>query len=193
MSEDASQNPPVSPVRKGSLGNQGAEAGKQGNSSGSLMPVANQLLSAHVGEGGVQGNDAISGLDVDRSRDNAATAFERAKSVTVETAQHVASEFAALDRPERLKLVKAFRAVLIPRKAPGRKRRKEITAAYADWKLGMKGLPLYRKHIPGFEKLSHWRRREKSRALMDAIRTRQRRERRRRESECRAVAEPPSN
>ena len=106
--------------------------------------------------------------------------FERAKSVTVETARYVATEFAALDRSERLRLVKAFRVELIPRKAPGRKRQKEITAAYADWKQGAKGLQLYRKHIPGFDKLAQWRRQTKSRALMDAIRTRQRRERRRR-------------
>jgi hypothetical protein len=57
----------------------------------------------------------------------------------------------------------------------------------------MKGLPLYRKHILGYDNLALWRRRERSRALMDAIRTRQRRERRKRESECRAVAEPVSN
>jgi hypothetical protein len=113
------------------------------------------------------------------------TAFETAKAVIVETGRFLAREFGALDRPARLKLMKALRSELIPRKPPGRKRRKEITAAYADWKLGMRGLALFRKHISGYDKLSQWRRREKSRALMDAIRTRRRREKR---IECESIA-----
>jgi hypothetical protein len=109
--------------------------------------------------------------------DGGQAGFERAKSITIETAQAISSDFGTLDRTQRLKLVKAFRAILIPRKARARKRRKEITAAYSDWKLGMRGLPLYRKHISGYDKLANWRRREKTRALMDAIRSRVRRER----------------
>ena len=115
--------------------------------------------------------------------DRQRTPFEAARAVIVETARFLAREFSALDRPARVKLFKVFRSELIPRKAPGRKRRKEITAAYEDWKLGIKGPALFRIHIPGFDKLSHWRRREKSRGLMDAIRTRRRRERKQGESE----------
>lgn len=102
--------------------------------------------------------------------------FELAKAVVVETATYIATEFAVLAKPERLRLVRAFRAGLIRRGKPGRKRRKEVTAAYEDWKLGMRGLELYSKHIPNWRTLAEWRRREKSRALLDAIRTRRRRE-----------------
>lgn len=108
--------------------------------------------------------------------DRGEAAFERAKSVTVEAAQNIAREFGNLERAERLRLAKAFRAELIPRRAPGRKRRKEITAAYADWKSGLRKLAFYRKHIPRFDQLSEWRRQAKIRALRDAVRSRERRE-----------------
>jgi hypothetical protein len=71
----------------------------------------------------------------------------------------------------------------------GRKRRKEITAVHPDWKQGMRGLQLYRKHIPGYDNLAQWRRKAKSRALMDAIRTRQRREKQRSDSPYKLDAE----
>jgi len=51
-----------------------------------------------------------------------------------------------------------IRAQLIPAGRPGRRGREEITVAYADWKSGVRGLPLYSQHIPGFEKFSHWKR-----------------------------------
>jgi hypothetical protein len=54
----------------------------------------------------------------------------------VETTQYIATQFSTLDRQQRLKLVKAFRVGLIPRKPSGRKRRKEITAAYEDLEAG---------------------------------------------------------
>jgi hypothetical protein len=66
-----------------------------------------------------------------------------AETVRLDADRILAREFGALDRPARVKLVKVFRSELIPRKAPGRKRRKEITAACAEWKVGMKGLALY--------------------------------------------------
>jgi hypothetical protein len=40
----------------------------------------------------------------------------------------------------------------------------------------MRAEALYRAHIPGWEKHSKWRRKHEERALMDAIRSRRRRE-----------------
>jgi hypothetical protein len=85
----------------------------------------------------------------------------------------------ALDRKERLKVLAAFRRTLFPPGQPGRKRRKEITAAHADWKAGIRGVRLYQRHIPGFDRMSRWKRRAKMQTLMDAIHTRERRERNR--------------
>jgi len=72
--------------------------------------------------------------------------------------QRIAQECVHLDRRERLRIVRVFRAQLIPAGRPGRRRREEITVAYADWKSGVRGLPLYSQHIPGFENFSHWKR-----------------------------------
>jgi hypothetical protein len=77
---------------------------------------------------------------------------------------------------------------VIPPGKPGRKRRKEITAALADWNAGMRGIALYRKHIAGFDRMSCWRRKAKSRSLMDAIHARKRREQRRRTREAEIAA-----
>ena len=45
-----------------------------------------------------------------------------------------------------------------------------MTAAYLDWKAGMRGVCLYRKHIPGWQKHSRYHRIGEQKALMDAIR-----------------------
>ena len=52
---------------------------------------------------------------------------------------------------------------------------REITAAHADWKIGVQGVELYRGHIPGFDSMRRRRRESKIRNLMDAIRSRERR------------------
>ena len=83
------------------------------------------------------------------------------------------------DRRQLHKLLSAFRRVLFPVKPPGRRRKEGITAAHRDWKNGMRGVELYRKHIPGWEKHSRWRRAGEQRALRDAIRSRERRDRQR--------------
>ena len=100
----------------------------------------------------------------------------RGKAAAIEAGQSFAREYATLPRNDLVRIVGAFRAALVPRGRPGRKRRKEITAAYADWKSGLRGLPLYRKHIPGFAHMSEWKRRAKARTLREAMRTRARRE-----------------
>jgi hypothetical protein len=107
------------------------------------------------------------------------TPLARATSAAIEAGKRLATEFRDLDRSERAQIVRAFRSQLIPRGRPGRRRTKRITAAHADWKSGMRGIQLHRRHILGFDRMSQWRRRGKIRALMDAIRSRERRARKR--------------
>jgi hypothetical protein len=88
----------------------------------------------------------------------------------------VLATFPNLAPHERRKVVGQFRSQLFPPGKPGRRRSKEITAAYADWTNGMRGLALYRKHVPRFDHMGHWQRKVKTRSLLDAIRARKRRE-----------------
>ena len=89
--------------------------------------------------------------------------------------QRIAPHCVAMTRSERLRIVLEFRRQLIPRGRPGRRRKKSITEAHLDWKAGLRPPFLYDKHIPGFRKMSQYRRDYEGRRLMDAIRTRQRR------------------
>ncbi len=98
-----------------------------------------------------------------------------AEFIATEAGQRIASECAHLDSRGRLRIVATFRRQLITPGRPGRKRCKEITEAHADWKSGLRGVELYRKHIPGHERMGQWKREAKSRDLMDAIRSRERR------------------
>jgi hypothetical protein len=83
----------------------------------------------------------------------------------------------ALERGERVKVLATFRRTLFPRRRSGRRPKESITAAHRDWKNGVRGIALYKAHIPRWEKHNHWKRRGEERALMDAIRKRERRER----------------
>ena len=82
----------------------------------------------------------------------------------------------ALARRDRSKVLTPFRRILFPARRPGRRPKETITAAHRDWKNGVRSLALYRAHIPGWERHSHYRRQSEARALMDTIRTRERRE-----------------
>jgi hypothetical protein len=82
-----------------------------------------------------------------------------------------------LTRDECLRLVSVFRAAVVPKRRAGRRPKPQVTAAYLDWKAGMRGVTLYRKHIPGWEKHNRYHRIGEQKALMDAIRSRYRRER----------------
>jgi hypothetical protein len=104
---------------------------------------------------------------------------EQCRSSAIEAGQRIAEEVGNLDRRELSRIVRAFRSQLLPPRKPGRRRNKEITAAHADWQSGLRGVALYRKHIPRFDQMSRWRRQAKIRALMDAIRSRERRARKR--------------
>ena len=81
-----------------------------------------------------------------------------------------------LGRADRIRLCDRFRSALIPRRRAGRKSKARVTAAYQDWKAGVRGVELYRRHIRNWNKLTQWRRRSEQRTLMAAIYTRQRRE-----------------
>jgi hypothetical protein len=106
-------------------------------------------------------------------------------------AARILSQFGALlGRKERVKVTSAFRRRLLPPRRRGRRRTKRITEALEDWMAGVRGVAFYRVHIPGWEKHNIYRRRAEEKALRDAIRSRERREQKRRASECGAVAEP---
>jgi len=72
--------------------------------------------------------------------------------------------------------VSLFRAGVVPRRRAGRRPKAQVTAAYQDWKAGMRGVALFRKHIPGWQKHNRYRRIAEEKRLMDAIRSRYRRE-----------------
>ena len=82
-----------------------------------------------------------------------------------------------LTRDECVKLVSVLRAGLVPRRRAGRRPKPQVTAAYLDWKAGMRGVALFRKHIPGWEGHHRYRKIGEQKALMDAIRSRSRRQR----------------
>ena len=88
---------------------------------------------------------------------NLESSLEEACAIAQEAASVAVSRLGpSRDRRERQKLLTAFRRVLFPIRRPGRRRKEEITAAHQDWKNGMRGVELYRKHIPGWEKHSSW-------------------------------------
>jgi hypothetical protein len=105
-----------------------------------------------------------------------AAVHEAAKQAKA-SAEDILGRWDALSVPDRRKIVTAFRAVMIPKRRPGRKPSKAVTAAYADWRSNMRGVALFRKHILNWERLSRWRRQAEQRSLMDAIYSRNRRER----------------
>ena len=100
-----------------------------------------------------------------------AEACKRAQDVGVAI---VADFGEALARRDRSKVLSTFRRILFPARRPGRRPKETITAAHRDWKNGVRGPALCRAHIPGWEKHGYYRRQSEARALMDAIRTRER-------------------
>jgi hypothetical protein len=105
-------------------------------------------------------------------------AFSAAKEIVIQTAQRIRSEFEdQLSRADLIKLVSVFRSAVVPKRKPGRRPKAQVTAALADWKRGVRGEALFRAHIRGWERMSRWRRQCEERALMEAIRSRARRER----------------
>jgi hypothetical protein len=104
-------------------------------------------------------------------------AFLLGKEIATEAAQRIRAKLIdRLSRDEFVKLARAFRSAIVPRRKPGRQPSTRVTAAYADWKAGTKPRALCEKHIPGWAKHNHYRRNGERKALMDAIRNRRRRE-----------------
>lgn len=92
-----------------------------------------------------------------------ATVLETAKELRDAVAQR------ELSGRQRAQLDRFLAAILKPTHRPGRKPSARVGEAHRDFAAGMRGIPLFRKHIPNFEKLSRWRRRIEQRRLMDAI------------------------
>jgi hypothetical protein len=104
-------------------------------------------------------------------------AFIAAKERTAQAAHDIRCQHGqGLTREECLRLVSAFRAGMVPRRRAGRRPKPQVTAAYLDWKAGMRGVALFRKHIPGWDGHHRYRKIGEQKALMDAIRSRARRE-----------------
>lgn len=80
-------------------------------------------------------------------------------------------------RSTRLRIAAAVRRVLVPRLKPGR-RDHRLDSAYADYRAGMRGMALFRKHIPNHDRLSLWRRRIEEGRLRNTLQKRAQRERR---------------
>ncbi len=100
-----------------------------------------------------------------------------AKGEAVEMARQLRVDLGhRLTREEWEQLARAFRSNVVPKRKPGRRRKAQVTAALADWKAGVRGIELYRKHIPGWERHHRYRRIGEQKGLMDAIRSRRRRE-----------------
>jgi len=103
-------------------------------------------------------------------------AFAGSKEITTQAFHDIRRQYGErLTREECLKLVSLFRAGMVPRRRAGRRPKPQVTAAYLDWKAGMRGVALFRKHIPGWQKHNRYRRMAEQKGLMDAIRNRVRR------------------
>ena len=104
-------------------------------------------------------------------------ALAAAKEKALLIAHEIREQFAqSLTREDYIRVARAFRSAIAPKRKPGRRPKAQVTAALVDWKAGVRGVALYRKHVPGWEKHGEWRRKAETRALMDAIRSRRRRE-----------------
>jgi hypothetical protein len=102
--------------------------------------------------------------------------IRQAESAAVDAGRSIAVSLLEIKGRDRLKIVRVFRSQIIPPGRPGRRRKERITAAHRDWKNGIRGVALYRKHIEGWDKHGQWRRKGEERRLMDAIRSRERRD-----------------
>ena len=76
----------------------------------------------------------------------------------------------------RRAVISAVRRAVLPRP---KKTMNSLDSAYEDYKCRLRGIELYRKHIPGYEKLGRWRRQRAQHRLSQALATRAERERKR--------------
>ena len=85
---------------------------------------------------------------------------------------------AGLPRPTRLKVAVAVRLAIVPKRKPGRKDQR-LDKADADYRAGMRGIDLFRKHIPRHDKLNRWHRKAEQSRLLKALQKRAERDRKR--------------
>lgn len=105
---------------------------------------------------------------------------DRAIAILTGAAHRIEAECGgiALNRRHRMIIASRLWRLLVPRRRPGRKRKPMLTSAVEDYKAGMRGPQLYRKYIPGLDRMNRYKREVLARRLRDAIRTRIRREQR---------------
>ncbi len=84
----------------------------------------------------------------------------------------------ALPRAIRLKVATAVRNNVVPKlkASPRRKSNHVLDAAFADYKSGIRGLPLFSRHIRNYASLSRWRRKVEQDRLLNALHKRVERE-----------------
>jgi len=100
-----------------------------------------------------------------------------------------AADREALSHDARLAVVFALRTAIVKKRKAGRKSDNRLDRAYADYRSGMRGLGLYRKHIRNFPKLSRWRRRFEQDRLLKALNKRAERDRKRQSTPTNGDAE----
>jgi len=81
-----------------------------------------------------------------------------------------------LSAEDRRDIVEQVRKRVLPRR---RRKNPGLDAAYEDYLEGMRGIELFRKHIPDFSKKGHYQRQADQRRMMNGIHQRLSRERKR--------------
>jgi hypothetical protein len=100
------------------------------------------------------------------------------EAVSVLIAQlRTAVEDECLPYGARIQIAVAVRRLIVPRRKSGPKDSR-ADAAYADYRSGQRGLELFRKYIPGHDKMGRWRRRIEEKRLMNTLQKRASRDRR---------------
>lgn len=126
-------------------------------------------------EGLVSAEQAVTKTDVFDNQTQPELSLESACQIAIAAAKQISSHTPQFEPRSARMITRAFEHTLIPGKGPGRKKQQRITAAYEDWKQGMRGAALYRKHIPCYVQMNRYHRASAIRALASAIRNRERR------------------
>ena len=145
--------------------------------------IARLQLSQHLGS--LIDAFAIAAAEEDLSREERRLLAAAVRRILVQLSQHLGSLVGALAiaaaeeglSPEvRLLLAAAVRSRVVSRQKPGKKPHDSLDRACADYRSGLRGLSLYKKHISNFKKLSRWRRTVEQNRLLKNISKRQERE-----------------
>ena len=105
-----------------------------------------------------------------------ANEFRQANAAAATAGAEIARSFAKASRRQRRAIVREFRAQLLPPGPRGRRDTERITRAYQDWLAGVRGIPLFEKHIPRWKRMGYYERDHKRHRLMSAINKRRRKE-----------------